>query len=49
MPATPESGDRVRSPIKHFFIWGGGVYNAARGLISRKITHIPYKGDIEKI
>ena len=34
-PEINESGDRDRSPIKHF-VWGG--YNAARGLISREIT-----------
>ena len=36
-PATTESRDRERSPIKHFYIREGG-YNAARGIISREIT-----------
>ena len=42
-PATTENGDRERSlrsqPYRaHFLYGGGGGYNAANGLISRKIT-----------
>ena len=37
-PATTESGDRDHIPIENTFVWGGGVYKAARGLIARDIT-----------
>ena len=43
-PATTESLDRELSstsqPYKALFLYGGGGYNAARGLISREITVI---------
>ena len=28
----------IVATIKHFFVWEGGGYNAAKGLISQKIT-----------
>ena len=40
-PAISESEARDCSSIKHLFLWSGVGYNAARGLISRKIT-IPF-------